>query len=342
MSVKNSSTENNLRLLAVGAGLLLAGYSVYKEFSRFSLKNKVVLVTGGSRGLGLELSRLLASRGAKIAICARSSDQLSRAKAELRNLGADVISFTTDITEKNQVKELIQKVIEHYGKIDVLINNAGTIQVGPVESMTIGDYEKAMQTNFFGPLYLILELLPHFITNKEGRIVNITSIGGKVALPHLLPYTASKFALTGFSEGLHAELKKHNISVTTIVPHLMRTGSPRNITVKGNYEAEYAWFKMSDSFPMLSQDAATAASQVVKAIEYGDTEATLTLTAKVATFVQGFAPAWVTALMTFANKMLPSHTGSSVEKKGYQSESRMTRNKIAALTDRAAIRNNEL
>jgi short-subunit dehydrogenase len=342
MSTTKSSTQNNLRLLAAGAGLLLAGYSVYREFTRFSLRNKVVVVTGGSRGLGLEISRVLVSKGARVAICARSSDQLSKAKAELRNRGGDVISFTADITEKGQVQDLIQKVIEHYGRIDVLINNAGTIQVGPVENMTIADYEKAMQTNFFGPLYATYAVLPHFINNKEGRIINITSIGGKVAVPHLLPYTASKFALTGFSEGLHAELKKHNISVTTVVPHLMRTGSPRNITVKGNYEAEYAWFKMSDSLPLFSQEASVAANGIVKAIEYGDNETTLTLTAKLATLVQGFAPGWVTTVMTIANKFLPDQTGSAAAKKGYESESKMTRNRIAALTDRAAIKNNEL
>jgi NAD(P)-dependent dehydrogenase (short-subunit alcohol dehydrogenase family) len=337
----NSSTQNNIRLLAAGAGLLLAGYAVYKEFTKFNFDDKVVLLTGGSRGLGLELSRILVSKGANVAICARSSEQLNRAKAELSALGGDVISFTTDITDNDQVKDLVTKVIDHYGRLDVLINNAGTIQVGPVESMTIEDYEKAMQTNFFGPLYAIHAVLPHFISKKEGRIVNITSIGGKIAVPHLLPYTASKFALTGLSEGLHAELKKHNITVTTVVPHLMRTGAPRNITVKGDHEAEYAWFKMSDSIPLLSQDAAVAASEIVKAIEYGDTEQTLTLTAKVATFVQGFAPGWVSSIMTLANKFLPKNTTSS-EKKGYQSESKMTRSKISALTDRAAIRNNEL
>ena len=336
-----SKNLNNVQLLAAGAGLLLAGYAVYKEFTKFSLRNKVVVVTGGSRGLGLELSRALVRKGAKLAICARSSDQLSKAKAELRNLGGDVISFPTDITDRTQVSQMISKVLDHYGAIDVLVNNAGTIQVGPVESMSIEDYEKAMQTNFFGPLYAIHAALPHFIAKKQGRIINITSIGGKVAVPHLLPYTASKFALTGFSEGLHAELKKHNISVTTVVPHLMRTGSPRNISVKGNHEAEYAWFKLSDSLPMLSQDAAVAAEEIVKAIEYGDTEATLTLTAKVATFVQGFAPGWITGLMTITNRLLPNFNGNREEKKGYEAESNLTRSRVAALTDRAAIRNNE-
>jgi NAD(P)-dependent dehydrogenase (short-subunit alcohol dehydrogenase family) len=336
----SKSHLNNIQVLAAGAGL--SAYGIYQELIKYSLRDKVVLVTGGSRGLGLEISRALVAKGAKVVLCARSSDQLSKAKAELRNLGGNVISFTADITDRNHVNGLIKKTIEHFGRLDVLINNAGTIQVGPMENMTIEDYEKAMQTNFWGPLYCIYALLPHFIERKQGRIINITSIGGKIALPHLLPYTASKFALVGLSEGLHAELKKHNIYVTTVVPHLMRTGSPRNITVKGDHEAEYAWFKLSDSLPGMSQDASEAANHVIKAIEYGDTETTFTLTAKIATFVQGFAPSWVTGFMTLANKLLPNSTPSNVAKKGYQSESKYTRNRIAALTDRAAVRNNEV
>lgn len=342
MSAQANNSIKNLQLIAAGAGLALAGYAVYKEMTKFRLEDKVVLITGSSRGLGLELARALVAKRAKVVLCSRSSDQLSKAKAELRNLGGDVISFTTDVTDRNQVNELIEKVIAHYGRLDVLINNAGTIQVGPVQNMSIEDFEKAMQTNFYGPLYCIYAALPHFQQRKEGRIVNISSIGGKVAVPHLLPYTASKFALTGLSEGLHAELEKQNIHVTTIVPNLMRTGSPRNITVKGNHEAEYAWFKLADSMPLVSEESSIAASDVIKAIEYGDSEATLTLTAKVATFVQGFAPTWVNTVMSFTNRLLPNSTNSNEVRKGYQSESKYTRNRIAALTDRAAIKNNEL
>ncbi len=332
---------SNLQILAAGAGLALAGYAIYRQIAKYNLRDKVVVVTGGSRGLGLEISRALIAKGAKVVLCARSSEQLTRASAELESLGGDVVSFTSDVTDKKQVDDLMKQAIAHFGRVDVLINNAGTIQVGPMENMTIEDYEHAMQTNFWGPLYCIYALLPHFIARRQGRIVNITSIGGKIAVPHLLPYTASKFALVGLSEGLHAELSKHNICVTTIVPDLMRTGSPRNITVKGNHEAEYAWFKFSDSLPGMSQDAAQAANNIIKAIEYGDTEATLTATAKLATFIQGFAPSWVTGVMSLANRLLPNSTPSNVAKKGYESESKYTRNKITALTDRAAVRNNE-
>jgi short-subunit dehydrogenase len=185
--------------------------------------------------------------------------------------------------------------------------------------------------------------LPLFIKKSEGRIVNVTSIGGKVAVPHLLPYTASKFALVGLSEGMHAELKQHNIHVTTVVPNLMRTGSPRNIIVKGDHEKEYAWFKHADSNPLMSQDVSIAARGIIQSLEYGKAEAVLSLTGKIATMINGVAPSWVSALLSLTNRLLPApNAGATSPKKGHQVESKRSRGPVAALTDRAAIRNNEL
>jgi NAD(P)-dependent dehydrogenase (short-subunit alcohol dehydrogenase family) len=340
---RNSVIPDGVLWAAAAAGLLITGNAIYQEINKYKLEGKVVLVTGGSRGLGLVLSRLLAAKKARLAICARSTEHISKAVHELRELGADVIGITADLTDISEVKNVINEVITHYGRLDVLINNAGIVQVGPMETMTIEDYENAMRTNFWAPLYAIYSALPHFRSQGEGRIVNVTSIGGKIAVPHLLPYTASKFALTGLSEGLHAELKKYNIHVTTIVPHLMRTGSPRNITVKGDHEAEYAWFKLSDSSPLLSQDVETAAKKIIRALEYGDSESILALTAKVATVAKGIVPGWVSAILSLADKFLPENKeGGSVAKKGYEAESPKSRGRVAALTDKAALQNNEM
>jgi short-subunit dehydrogenase len=142
---------------------------------------------------------------------------------------------------------------------------------------------------------------------------------------------------------MHAELKKKNIHVTTVVPNLMRTGSPRNVTVKGDHEKEYAWFKVSDSSPLLSQDIRNAAKSIIHALEYGEAEAILTSTAKLATLVKGVAPGWVSNLLAITNRFLPSSIeGGNESKKGYQAESKRSRGPTAALSDRAAIRNNEL
>jgi short-subunit dehydrogenase len=328
---------------AAGAGVFLIAHAVFKELSKFKIEGKVVLITGASRGLGLVLAREFASRGARIAICARSAEKLENARQELEANGAEVLAMPVDVSDEGHVTAAVKDVIRHFGRLDVLINNAGIIQVGPQETMEIADYEKAMQTNFWAPLYAIRAAVPHFIEMGEGRIVNITSIGGKIAVPHLLPYTASKFAAVGLSEGMMAELKKHNIHVTTVVPNLMRTGSPRNIDVKGNHEAEYAWFKLSDSSPLISQSAESAAREIIHALEYGETEAILSLSGKMATVIKGIAPGWVNAVMSIANSLLPNPASVNHEtKKGYESESKITRGKLAARTDKAAAENNEL
>jgi short-subunit dehydrogenase len=327
---------------AAGAGLFLTATALYDEYNKYKLRGKVVLITGGSRGLGLELARQFAGKGAKLVICSRTISQLSRAKIELQKLGADVLALPVDVTKNDEVKLLVRDAVNHFGRIDVLVNNAGTIQVGPQDAMDLEDYRLAMDTNFWSALYTMHACLPHFSLQGEGRILNITSIGGKIAVPHLLPYTASKFALVGLSEGMHAELKKQNIHVTTVVPNLMRTGSPRNATVKGDHQAEYDWFKFSDSLPMTSQAAEDAAKSIVKALEYGESEAILTWSAKFATFLNGFAPTWVNKLLSLANSFLPENKpGGSYPKKGHELEEGRTPGRITSVTDRAAITHNQ-
>jgi NAD(P)-dependent dehydrogenase (short-subunit alcohol dehydrogenase family) len=319
------SIQEIVKWAAIGAGTLLIANTLYKALTRYDLKDKVVLIAGGSRGLGLVLARQLAAKGARLAICARTSEQLGQAHIELESSGAEVISLTVDVTDEAQVQKMIQDIVEHYGRLDVLINNAGVAQVGPQDAMDLNDYEQAMKSNFWSALYTMLAAIPHFRMQGGGRIVNVTSIGGKIAVPHLLPYTASKFALVGLSEGMHAELKKENIVVTTIVPNLMRGGSPRNITVKGDHEAEYE----------------TAASNIIQAIEHGDSEAILSTTAKVATVLQGFAPSWMNVLMSLANKLLPEITGGKYDsKKGFESESALSLGPLGAMSAKEAAKNN--
>lgn len=345
MKTKNidSPVKSILGWAATGVGVFLVAHAVVKALSKLNLQGKVVLITGGSRGFGLVLARHLADRGARLAICARSADDLELARQELDSRGAEVITMTVDVTENEEIKAAVRDVIKHYGRLDVLVNNAGIVQIGPQHLMEIEEYQVAMQTNFWAQLYAMHAVIPHFIERGGGRIVNITSIGGKIALPHLLPYTASKFAAVGLSEGMHAELKKYNITVTTVVPNLMRTGSPRHAEVKGNHKKEYAWFKHADSNPLLSQNPDKTAERIIEALEYGEAEVTLTLTGKVASLVKGFAPGWVSLLMGVANRLLPDAvTGNNVTVKGWEAESDLSNGPISNLSNRAAARNNEI
>jgi NAD(P)-dependent dehydrogenase (short-subunit alcohol dehydrogenase family) len=336
-------TKQTVLIAASGFGFLLGARAVVRRWREYDLRDKVVLITGGSRGLGLIMARQLLHQGARVAICARDELELERARSDLDQQHGWVLTVPCDITDQGQVHTMVQVVQRHFGRIDVLINNAGTIQVGPVELMTLEDYEEAMKVHFWGPLYTVLAVLPAMRQRREGRIVNISSIGGKVSMPHLLPYTASKFALVGLSEGLRAELAKDGIVVTTVCPGLMRTGSPRNASFKGQHRAEYAWFSISDALPLLSQSAERASRQIIAACRRGDAEVVLSLPAKLASIVYGLCPGWTADLLGLANTLLLPAPGGigTAQLPGKQSSSALSPSWLTALGDRAAQRNNE-
>lgn len=342
---KNSTSGSGTLALyaAAGIGLYAAAKRIYREMNKFDFADKVVIITGGARGLGLIIARELAAKGALLVICSRNSEQLESAENELTERGANVLAVTADISDPNDALKVIQTAVSHFGRLDVLINNAGIMLVGPQNVMDIQDYKKAMDTNFWASLYMIKAALPYFAEQGAGRIVNVCSIGGKISVPHLLPYSVSKFAMVALSEGLHAELKKDNIHVTTVIPNLMRTGSPRNILLKGKHESEFAWFKYAGSSPLLSQDPEESARKIIKATEYGLNEVTLTLTAKLAVAVQGIKPGLMSGIFALANKFLPdSGTEGHNTKKGYESESDKTSGPVPSQSDIAAILNNEI
>jgi NAD(P)-dependent dehydrogenase (short-subunit alcohol dehydrogenase family) len=339
----NRRRDNLFYGALAGIGLCAAATTAVKFSRRMSFKDKVVFITGGSRGLGLVLAREFADEGAHVAICARDLDELNRAVDDLAERGGDVVAVTCDVTSQEDVNRAVAEVVKRFGGIDVVVNTAGTISVGPMETMTVADYEEAMQTHFFGPLYATLAVLPHLRNRDGGRIVNISSIGGKVAVPHLLPYSASKFALTGFSEGLRAELLKDNIYVTTVCPGLMRTGSPRNAWFKGRHREEYAWFHISDAIPGSSMAAIRAARQIIRACRYGRGEIVLSLQAKAAAMLFSLMPGMSSEVLGCINThLLPKPGGiGEMRARGSESESDITRSWITGLSRSAEAANNE-
>lgn len=303
---------------------------------------KVVVITGGSRGLGLVLARAFAREGARLALIAEHEEPLARALTELAGAGAEVHAIACDVRDRDAVQAAVDTIVGRFGRIDVLINNAGVIQVGPLANLSYDDFQHAMDVHYWGALHMIMASLPHM---KEGtRLVNIASIGGKVPVPHLAPYTASKFALVGLSETLRAELLPEGIRVTTVAPGLMRTGSPRNISVKGDHDAEYGWFVTLGSLPLFSIGAERAAGQIVEAARYGDPSLTITCLAKTAVALEGLAPGLVATANAFINRFgLPEPAGpeGNTEQRGYESRPAALPRFVTALTDRAAVRNNE-
>jgi short-subunit dehydrogenase len=302
----------------------------------------VTLVTGGSRGLGLLLARELGRRGARVAICARDSVELERARSRLQAEGIPVYATPCDVSQPGQVRDLVSRVEWAMGPIEVLINNAGIATVGPVEALTEGDYAQAMAVHFWGPLHLTLAVLPGMRARRWGRIVNVSSVGGKVAIPHLVPYCASKFALTGLSEGLRAELHKDGIRVTTVCPGLMRTGSPPRAEFAGNPSAEYTWFSISGAFPLFSMSAARAARKIVGACARGDAEVVLSWQAKLISRLHGLAPGLVADALGLVHRALPGAGEAPSRSRGLEAVSRWSPSALSALGDRAAEQNNEL
>jgi short-subunit dehydrogenase len=297
--------------LATGVYVLKSAFSRLFEYD---LKNKTVLITGGSRGLGLVMAREFAREGARLVLCARDEQELEQARIVLEESGTEVMVVPCDITNRQSVNDMIGAVNNRFGNIDVLVNNAGVIQVGPLEVMTEEDFEVAMQAHFWGPLHVILAVLPSMRQKRSGRIVNISSIGGKVSVPHLVPYSASKFALVGLSKGLRAELMKDGIMVTTICPGLMRTGSPRNADFKGQHRFEYAWFSISDALPLLTVSAENAARQIVRACKRGQAELVISVPAKIAVLLDSLFPEITSQMLAIANQLLPEAGGVGTER----------------------------
>ena len=332
-----------VRSALLGVGAYCLARAAWRAWNWHSFQGEVAFITGGSRGLGLVLARQLAQEGARPAICARNAEELEAAAAELSDSGATVLSRVCDVGDEQQLRAFLATVEQEFGPVDLLINNAGIIQAGPLASMTKDDYEAALKVHFWGPLRAIDSVLPCMLHRGRGRIVNISSIGGKIAVPHLIPYCASKFALAGLSDGLRSELLSKGISVTTVYPGLMRTGSARHAMFKGRHRMEHLWFSLGAAMPVLSQPAARAAAQILDAARFGQAEIVLSLPAKLAVRLNQLAPEMMSTMKSIANRLLPREGGIGTEQRpGYASQSALSPSLLTAAGDQAARENNEM
>jgi NAD(P)-dependent dehydrogenase (short-subunit alcohol dehydrogenase family) len=305
--------------LAGAAGLALLAGRALRRARAIDLHGRVAVVTGGSRGLGLLIARELARAGCRLSIGALDEARLARAREDLERVGgAEVLTVGCDVADRARAEALIERTVTRFGRIDVLVNNAGVVQVGPVRTMTAADFERAVGVMLLGTVYPTLAALPHMLARRDGRIVNITSVGGKLSVPHLLPYSTAKFGTVGFSEGLRAELARHRVLVTTVVPGLLRTGSHLNAEFRGDQRREFAWFGVAANLPLLSMDAERAAARIVDAARRGQAELILTPPAHLATRVQGLLPGTMTNLLSVADRLLPGGTGAAPGRRGVE------------------------
>ena len=327
--------------------VVLLGFGILQEIIRrrkmINLLGKVVLITGGSRGLGLAMAMEFAKQGARIVLCARNEVELERARLKLSELGTEVFVLQCDVSDKEQAQNTIEQATTLCGRVDILVNNAGIICAGPWQTQTRSDFAESMNSMFWGTYNMTMAVLPQMIRRKSGHIVNITSIGGKISVPHLLSYSSAKFAAVGFSEGLRAELAKDGIVVVTVVPGLLRTGSHVNTIMKGNhYRAEYTWFTLLDTLPISSISAQRAAKQIVHATKRGSAELIITIQAQIIARLHGLLPGFTCDLLSWLNRLLPEdEEASTVSHLGAESETPITKSFVTLLGQHASKRYNE-
>jgi short-subunit dehydrogenase len=277
----------------------------------FSYRDKVALITGGSRGLGLEIARQICARGGKVALIARDAEELARAKTELDRFATEVLTIQCDLLETAQIQSAVQQTLQRFGKIDILINSAGTIEIGPLAHMQLKDFERAMRLHFWAPYILQLLIVPLMRAKGGGRIVNISSIGGRIAVPHMAAYSASKFALVGFSDAIRPELAQDNIYVTTVTPGLMRTGSQVHAKFKGDHAAEYRWFDWSRKIPFASISVERAARKTLNACRRGKPALIMPLSAYFIIAANALFPNLTARVMKMFNRSLPPRVSQS-------------------------------
>ena len=284
----------------------------------------LAFVAGGSRGLGLLIARELGRRGHRLAVCARDAEELEAARQLLSAEGLEVRVDVCDVSDADRVTALVEQLERETGPVEVAIVVAGVIQVGPLTSVTRSHFSEAINIMLWGPINVALALLPAMRERGRGRIGIITSIGGVIAVPHLLPYSTAKFGAVGFASGLRSELSGSGITATTVVPGLMRTGSHFRAKFVGDQGLEFGWFSLGATLPLVAMDAERAASWIVAGVLAGRAYVLLSPITQIGIRVKGLAPGLTTLAVGLAGRLLPNGPGTSTETiEGYQARQRM-------------------
>ena len=324
-----------LTALAVGVAAVIA-YTRHHRAYAYRFQGKAVVITGGSRGLGLALARRLADEGARVALLARDWAELERAQRDLIERGAtSPMIVQCDVRDEDSVKAAIDIVQRAFTRIDVLINCAGIVAVGPLAHMTNADFGDAMQTHFWGPLHVSQAVLPIMRAQKRGRIVNIASLAGKMGVPHLGPYSASKAALVGLSEAMRAELAAEHITVTTVCPSAMRVGSHMNAFYKGRHADEFAWFSILSATPLISTEADAAARMIVAGCRRCDAQVIISPPMRLALVLNDVFPNLMAGVFALIARVLPSLNPDDGHKLkvGWEARSPLTPSALTHLND---------
>ncbi len=192
-------------------------------------EKKVAIVTGASLGIGRATALALAEQGASVALASRNGEALSTLAEELKHQGRQALVIPTDVTQREEVEALVREVVAQWGRVDILISNAGEYIRAPITDLDPATIQRSLDVNFFGGVYCVKAVLPHMLKQKSGHIVFVTSMDGKIGLPPDAPYVSAKFALTGFCEVLRQEVRDRGISVTNVLPGRVDTPMIENL-----------------------------------------------------------------------------------------------------------------
>ncbi|MDZ4878267.1 MAG: putative oxidoreductase [Chroococcidiopsis cubana SAG 39.79] len=208
-----------------------------------NIEGKVVAITGASSGLGEATAQLLSAQGAIVVLGARRVDRLQSLADELTRNGGKALAITTDVTHRDQVKELVDAAVQTYGRIDVMINNAGLMPQAPLERLQIDEWDRTIDVNIKGVLYGIAAVLPYMKQQKAGHIINVSSVAGHKVGPGSAVYAATKHAVRALSEGLRQEVKPYNIRTTVISPGAVATELPNSVTDPDTADRIHKFYK---------------------------------------------------------------------------------------------------
>ncbi|MBC7385968.1 MAG: SDR family oxidoreductase [Cryobacterium sp.] len=298
-------------------------------------RNETVLITGGTRGLGLAIAEIYAKRGMNIAVCSRTEVDLDKAVNHLLPFSPriKVKGYVCDVGNEEEVLSLLEKISHDFGIIDILVNNAGVIISAPALATSVKDMKSTMDSNLLGMIHTSMALAPKMAERRAGRIINVASIGGVVPVPHLLAYGTSKFGAVGFSTSLGLELKRFDVSVTTVCPTLIRTGSYLHALFKGKTKQEMNWFTVASTYPFLSKSAESVAAAIVRAGDRRKLFAVIGLNAKIARLGFALFPNLTLSIMDRVNRLLPAegtHPNEELEK--FRQDDPLTGAEVIALT----------
>jgi NADP-dependent 3-hydroxy acid dehydrogenase YdfG len=208
-----------------------------------NIEGKVVVITGASSGLGEATARLLSAQGASVVLGARRAERLQSLADELTRSGGKALAVTTDVTDHDQVQRLVDAAVQTYGRIDVIINNAGLMPRAPLERLKIEEWNRTIDVNLKGVLYGIAVALPYMKQQKAGHIINVSSVAGHKVGPDYAVYAATKHAVRALSEGLRQEVKPYNIRTTVISPGAVATELPNSVTEPDIAESIHKYYE---------------------------------------------------------------------------------------------------